>query len=99
MDKTSPGQVGDFQKTGKFSSDKHPVIRTLGEAPPLSVDPQVEVSIAHGRRSSLAVHLLHFQLRCGQETLLGVLVMVSEAIQPEPGLRVLMQMPPLRHVH
>lgn len=50
--------------------------------------------MAHGRRSSLAVHLWHFQLRCGQETLLGDLVMVSEAIQPEPGLLVLTQVPP-----
>lgn len=50
--------------------------------------------MAHGRRSSLAVHLWHFQLRCGQETLLGDLVMFSEAIQPEPGLLALTQMPP-----
>lgn len=40
MDKTSPGQVGDFQEMGKFSSDKHPVIHTLGEAPPHSVNLQ-----------------------------------------------------------
>lgn len=55
---------------------------------------RIEVSITYGRRSSLAVHLLHFQLRYGQETLLGVLVMVSEAIQPEPSLLILMQMTP-----
>lgn len=58
---------------------------------------RIEVSMAHGRRSSLAVHLWHFQLRCGQETLLGDLVMVSEAIQPEPGLLTLTRCP-LRHV-
>lgn len=54
--------------------------------------------MAHGRRSSLAVHLWHFQLRCGQEMLLGDLVMVSEAIQPEPGLLTLTRCP-LRRVH
>lgn len=35
-----PGQVGDFQEMRKFSPDKHPVIHTLGEAPPHSVNLQ-----------------------------------------------------------